>query len=40
MNPIEIPIEQIVNGEIVTVATKSLPIIVVPEPEQATEQIE
>lgn len=40
MNPIEIPIEKIVDGEIVTVATKSLPIIVVADKEQATEPIE
>lgn len=40
MIPIEIPIEKLVDGEIVVVATKSLPVIIVPEPEQVLDQIE
>lgn len=40
MIPIEIPIEKLVDGEIVVVATKSLPVVIVPEPEQVLDQIE
>jgi hypothetical protein len=36
---IEIPIEKYVDGEIVTVATKSLPIVAA-DPEQAEQPIE
>lgn len=40
MTEFQIPIEKIIDGEVVTVTTKSIPVVPIPDPQESPNEID